>query len=237
MPRKTSPALFLVLAFLGFGIVTAAQAATATRKAEAPRKERLISLIVERRAQMDDLDAAVRALRSQLSDQQRRVSRANRAVSDATRAQSALAAQAGTSAVRGPGLRVKVSDADSIPDDVKDLSAYRISDTDLQLLVNALWGAGAEAIAINGNRIVATTSIRAAGETIVVNFRPLSPPYRLEAIGVDQEDFAGSEIARRMRRWRTEFGLGFSTTRVDALTVAPFAGRVGIDLATPQDAA
>jgi uncharacterized protein YlxW (UPF0749 family) len=226
-----------VLALLGFGIVTAAQAATAKREAEAPAKERLISLILERRGQMGDLDKAVRELRGQLSDERGRVSRASRSVRDATRTQAELAAQAGTSAVRGPGLRVKVSDAAIIPDDAPDVSAYRISDVDLQLLVNALWSAGAEAVAVNGNRVVATTSIRAAGETIVVNFRPLSPPYRLEAIGADNEKFGASEIARRMRRWRTQFGLGFSTSRADALTLAPFAGRVGIDVATPEEAA
>jgi uncharacterized protein YlxW (UPF0749 family) len=233
---KTSPALFLVLALLGFGIVTAAQAATVKREAEAPAKERLISLILERRSQMGDLDRAVRELRGQVSEERGRISRANRSARDATRAQAELAAQAGASAVEGPGLRVKVSDADIVPADAEDASAYRISDVDLQLLVNALWAAGAEAVAINGSRIVATSSIRAAGETIVVNFRPLSPPYRLEAIAADREDFSDSEIARRMRRWRTQFGLGFSTSRANKLTLPAFAGRVGIDVATPQAA-
>jgi uncharacterized protein YlxW (UPF0749 family) len=237
VPRKTSPALVLVLALLGFGIVTAAQSATETRKTEQPRKERLIALIQQRRSQIGDLDKAVGQLRSQRSAEQRRVSRANRSVADNTRTQSALAAQAGTSAVTGVGLRVKVSDADSIPDDATDAEAYRISDLDLQLLVNALWGAGAEAIAVNGNRVVATTSIREAGETIVVNFRPLSPPYRIDAIGADRTQFSASEIATRMRHWHTLFGLGFSTQRVDKVTVPAFAGRVGIDVASPKGAA
>jgi uncharacterized protein YlxW (UPF0749 family) len=233
--NKTSPALVLVLALLGFGIVTAAQSATATKKAEQPGKERLIALIQQRRSQIDDLDKAVGTLRGQLSAEQRRVSHANRSVRENTRVQSTLAAQAGTSAVKGAGLRVKVSDADSIPDDAAETEAYRISDLDLQLLVNALWGAGAEAIAINGNRVVATTSIREAGETIVVNFRPLTPPYRIDAIGADATRFAASEIARRMRHWHTLFGLGFSSHHVDALTAPAYAGRVGIDVATPKD--
>ncbi len=236
MPRKTSPALFIVLALLGFGLVTAAQAATAARKAEAPRKERLIALIEARRAQMNDLDTAVRQLRGQLADERGRASRENKAVADATREQAALAAQAGASAVRGAGIRVKVSDSDTIPDDPDEAAAYRISDADLQLLVNALWAAGAEAVAVNGNRVVATTSIRAAGETIVVNFRPLSPPYRLDAIAADPARFAASDIATRMRRWRTSFGLGFSTSRVDALNIPAYAGRVGIDVAIVKDA-
>jgi uncharacterized protein YlxW (UPF0749 family) len=225
----------VVLALLGFGLVTAAQAATATRKAEAPRKERLIALIQQRRSQMDDLDKAVRELRGQLSDEQRRRSHADRSASEATDSQATLAAQAGTSAVRGEGLRVKVSDSDTVPDDAKDASAYRISDGDLQLLVNALWRAGAEAVAVNGNRVVATTSIRAAGETIVVNFRPLTPPYRLDAIGADSARFSESDIAVRMRRWHTLFGLGFSASRVGKLTIAPYAGRVGIEVATPEE--
>jgi uncharacterized protein YlxW (UPF0749 family) len=235
VPRKTSPALVLVLALLGFGIVTAAQSATETRKAEQPRKARLIALIQQRRSQIGDLDRAVGELRGQLSAEQRRVSRANRSVADNTRAQATLAAQAGTSAVTGAALRVKVSDADTIPDDATDGEAYRISDIDLQLLVNALWGAGAEAIAVNGNRVVATTSIRQAGETIVVNFRPLSPPYRIDAIGADATRFGASDIAQRMRRWHTLFGLGFSTRHLSKTTLPAFAGRVGIDVATPQE--
>ncbi|HVT76153.1 MAG TPA: DUF881 domain-containing protein [Acidimicrobiales bacterium] len=235
MPRTTSPALVLVLALLGFGIVTAAQSATATKKAEQPGKERLIALIEQRRSQIGDLDKAVGQLRSQLTDEQRRVSQVNHATATNTRAEATLAAQAGTSAIKGSGLRVKVSDADTIPDDAKDSEAYRISDLDLQLLVNALWGAGAEAVAINGNRIVATTSIRQAGETIVVNFRPLSPSYRIDAIGADATHFSRSDIAQRMRHWHTLFGLGFSTSRVDSMTLPAFAGRVGIDVATPKE--
>lgn len=235
MPRKTSPALVLVLALLGFGIVTAAQSASQTRKAEQPRKERLIALIQQRRSQIGDLDKAVGELRSQLSGEQRRASKKSQSVALSTRQQAALAAAAGTSAVKGGGLHVKVSDADTIPADATDAEAYRISDLDLQLLVNALWSAGAEAVAVNGNRVVATTSIRQAGETIVVNFRPLSPPYRLDAIGADASRFAESDIAKRMRRWHTLFGLGFSSRHVGELTVPAFAGRVGIDVASPMD--
>lgn len=236
MPRKTSPALFVVLAFLGFGLVTAAQTASVTKSAEAPRKERLIALIQERRSQMNDLDKAVRELRGQLATEQTKRNRSDKAASASARAEDELAAQAGALAVKGAGLRVKASDSTKVPDDPQEASAYRISDVDLQLLVNALWESGAEAVALNGNRIVATSSIRAAGETIVVNFRPLSPPYRLEAVGADQRRFSDSDIATRMRRWHTLFGLGFSTSRASELTVPPYAGRVGIDVATPAAA-
>ena len=223
----------MVLALLGFLLVTAAQSASATKVAEQPRKERLISLIQDRRSTMDDLDKAVRELRGQLAAEQAKRNRQGDAAASAAKARSELAAQAGASGVTGAGLRVKASDSDTVPDDAREAGAYRISDTDLQLLVNALWSAGAEAIALNGNRIVATTSIREAGETIVVNFRPLSPPYRIEAIGADRSEFDRSDIATRMRRWRSLFGLGFSTSQVDRLNIPAFAGRVGIDVAIP----
>lgn len=218
---------------LGFLLVTAARTASATRVAEAPRKERLISLIQERRSQINDLDEAVSDLRGQLRHAESKRSRSDHASAQQQRDAATLAAQAGASTVKGPGLRVKVSDAETIPADVQEASAYRISDVDLQLLVNALWSAGAEAVALNGNRIVATTSIRAAGETVVVNFRPLSPPYRIEAVGADADAFRSTDIARRMKRWRTLFGLGYSATEVDQLTLKPYTGRVGIDVATP----
>lgn len=237
MPRKTSPALFFVLALLGFLLVTAVKTASATKASEAPRKERLISLIQERRSQIGDLDDAVRSLRAQLRDEESARNRNDRASAEAAERTATLAAQAGASQVTGPGLRIKLSDAETIPADVEDPSAYRISDVDLQLLVNALWAAGAEAISLNGNRIVATTAIRAAGETVVVNFWPLAPPYRLDAVGADRDLFDETDIARRMRRWRGLFGLGFSTSQVDDLTVEPYRGRVGINVATPNGAA
>ena len=59
----------------------------------------------------------------------------------------------------------------------------RVLDRDLQIVVNGLWAAGAEAISINGQRLTALSAIRSAGEAILVDFRPLSPPYVVSAVG------------------------------------------------------
>ena len=123
--------------------------------------------------------------------------------------------------------------SDRPPPSAEDAGAYQIHDTDLQLVVNALWAAGAEAVAINDSRLVATTPIRAAGDTIVVNFRPLSPPYEVSAIGVDRTAFENSEIARRFKRWITLFGLGFDLQARAVVTVPGYTGRVGISAASP----
>jgi uncharacterized protein YlxW (UPF0749 family) len=77
----------------------------------------------------------------------------------------------------GPGV---VATASGSPDDVV---GGQITDNDLQLLVNGLWYAGAEAIAINGNRLGSLSSIRTAGDAITVNFRSIGPPYTIIALG------------------------------------------------------
>jgi uncharacterized protein YlxW (UPF0749 family) len=83
---------------------------------------------------------------------------------------------------------------------------------------------------------VATTPIRSAGDTIVVNFRPLSPPFTVNAIGAARMAFESSEIAKRFRRWTTLFGLGFNVRAAKAVNVPAFTGRVTIGSATPGPA-
>lgn len=88
-----------------------------------------------------------------------------------------LGVLAASEAVHGPGIVIA---AQSSRD---GLDAGRITDRDLQVLVNGLWYAGAEAVAINDNRVGALTSIRTAGDAITVNFRSISSPYTIIAVG------------------------------------------------------
>jgi uncharacterized protein YlxW (UPF0749 family) len=222
-----------VLAVTGFLLLTAVSSARTTKRAEAPRKAELIDLIESRRDQVVKLDQDVRQLRGEVADAERRAARSSKLGAAANRDLADLAGKAGTTALHGPGLEVKLDDSDRSPPSPDEAGAYRIHDSDLQLVVNGLFGAGAEAVAINGNRVVVTTPIRAAGDTIVVNFRPLSPPYRVTAIGADQRQFDASEIASRFRRWTGLFGLGFTIRHVDDITVPAYTGRVRITTASP----
>ena len=81
--------------------------------------------------------------------------------------------------VTGPGLVIVVDDSPAAGTDHRD----QVLDVDLQMLVNGLWQAGAEAVAINGHRLSSLTAIRSAGDAITVDFRSLTRPYRVEAIG------------------------------------------------------
>lgn len=224
--------LAAVFAVLGFLVVTAIGSARQGREQAEPRKEQLVKLIQQRRSQVDELDQAVRELRSDVSDARRRASRRSQEDRDEARRVADLGNAAGTTALRGEAVVVRLSDSDQKPTDLEEAGAYRIRDTDLQLVVNALFESGAEAIAVNESRLVATTPIRSAGDTIVVNFRPLTPPYTVQAIGADREEFERSEIARRFDRWTQLFGLGFRI-RTETVTVPAYTGRVAITTAKP----
>ncbi|MGO4957331.1 DUF881 domain-containing protein [Luteococcus sp. Sow4_B9] len=90
-----------------------------------------------------------------------------------------LAAMAGMEPVVGPGIVVVVDDAPELVGS----DAARVTDQDLRRLVNGLWTAGAEAVAVNGHRITVRTAIRSAGSAITVDYRSLNHPYRVEAVG------------------------------------------------------
>lgn len=233
MPHRDSLTLTLVLATVGFLVSTAVITGRAEREQAAPRKAELVRLIDDRRSLVEDLDQAVQQLRDDVAAAQKRASRNDALDRESARVAELLAEQAGTVALRGKGLVVELAPSKRQPPSPQEAGAYQIHDGDLQLVVNALFAAGAEAMAINGSRLVATTPIRSAGGTIVVNFRPLSPPYRVEAIGADHRQFQNSEIVRRFRRWTNLFGLGFGVREERRVEVPAYTGRVTISAATP----
>lgn len=87
----------------------------------------------------------------------------------------------GAVAVRGPGLEVVLDDTAGGGTRTDPLA--RVQALDLQVLVNGLWSAGAEAVAINGERLTALSAIRGAGQAVLVDLAPVLPPYRVEAVG------------------------------------------------------
>jgi uncharacterized protein YlxW (UPF0749 family) len=152
-----------------------------------------------RAALIDDIDRESGAsddLTGQLDELNRRVGSTRDSTLAATavgqRALDELASAergAGAQRVTGPGLLVTLANADPSADEdpvggtTAENSRERVQDGDLQLVVNALWASGAEAISINGQRMGPTTAIRFAGEAVLVDFRPVTSPYEVSAIG------------------------------------------------------
>jgi uncharacterized protein YlxW (UPF0749 family) len=133
--------------------------------------------------------------------------------------------------VAGPGLRITVNDSaaaaqrgggaeprqDAAPEE------GRVLDRDLQVLVNGLWAVGAEAIAINAQRLSPRAAIRAAGQAIFVDYRPLVPPYVIEAIGdgpAMESAFAQHLAGQYLRGLQNNFGVRATIARQDRLRLA-----------------
>lgn len=128
-------------------------------------------------------------------------------------------AAVGAGPVVGPGITVTVDDAPA--------GGERVIDVDLQILVNGLWAAGAEAIQINGHRVTTLTSIRHAGEAITVNYRSLNPPYRVDAIG-DQRRLQPRLLESSAGTWWNSLqqnqGLRYDVHDADRLRLAGIPG-------------
>lgn len=234
MRLRGSLALAAVFAVVGFAVVTAGVTASAGKRAEAPQRAALVKLVNTRRSQVTDLAGAVKDLRKQVADATRRSTTQSQQDRLGAARLADLGVQAGTAALAGEGVVVHLADSARVPKDTADPGAYRIHDVDLQQVVNALFAAGAEAVAINNDRLVATSPIRAAGATIVVNFQPLTSPYDVTAIGVDVPAFNRSDVAKRFHHWTGVFGLGFSVHSRSKVTVPAFAGRTAIASAVPD---
>jgi uncharacterized protein YlxW (UPF0749 family) len=128
----------------------------------------------------------------------------------------------GQTEVLGNGVTVTIDDAPLDPL-VTDTRPGRVIDRDLQMIVNGLWQAGATDIAINGRRITPTSAIRAAGEAILVNYRPMSPPYVVSAIGPDADRLAGrfrdNPAGLLLEELEAKYGVIWELQRVGNITL------------------
>jgi uncharacterized protein YlxW (UPF0749 family) len=149
---------------------------------------------------------------------------------------------AGELPVRGPGLRLTIDDAQggqgavgADPRADHDTSGGTVLDSDLQIVVNGLWESGAEAVAINGQRLTGLSAIRSAGQAILVDFRPLVPPYVVDAVGDPralQTGFAASSAGAYLQSLRENSGIQVDERVRDDLRL-PAAGRLVLREAKP----
>ncbi|HSK26575.1 MAG TPA: DUF881 domain-containing protein [Jiangellales bacterium] len=186
-PARRGTSWVLLAGLLGVGLVltTAAMQAQRTAGVTSAERESLVTRIVDRDQRTDALEAQVAGLQDELAaieDAQLASTAEGAALQDRLRS---LQAAAGTGPVTGPGVVVDIVDApaDDSANGAGAVDFGRVLDVDLQRVVNGLWAAGAEAISINGQRVTGLTAIRSANDVVLVNYRPLRPPYEVVAVG------------------------------------------------------
>lgn len=135
---------------------------------------------------------------------------------------------AGLAAVKGPAVRVTLTDApvDFTPPGV-DGDLLVVHEQDIQKVVNALFAGGAEAMTIQNQRVTATTAVKCVGNTVVLHGVPYAPPYVITAIG-DQsalEAALGADKGVQIyRQYAQAYQLGYQQQRLDEVTMPAFAG-------------
>jgi uncharacterized protein YlxW (UPF0749 family) len=226
--RRSRAVVALVMVVAGvLAAVTVDQAAAGARGREQVRQA-LLGDIDRERDTAGELGAQLDGLRGQVN---RTRDRALRATAVGQRALDQLAsAEQGAGAVRvsGPGLLVTLAnaspnaDADPVGGGTVPDPNGLVRDGDLQLVVNALWAAGAEAISINGQRLGPTSAIRFAGEAVLVDFNPVTNPYEVSAIGDPDtlsEKFLASAEVGSLAVISESYGLRFEFAKEKDLTL------------------
>jgi uncharacterized protein YlxW (UPF0749 family) len=195
----------IAAAILGFLAVLAA-----TQPAGSPRELRRFELADL--AQLED--ARVRSLRSELESLRTQIrdleTGGSAAVTGLQDQIDSLSVAAGTAAVEGPGLTVTLDDSSAARSPTGDPNDLIVHEADIQTVVNGLWAAGAEVVAINGERLTATSAVRCAGNTLLLHGTLHSPPYAITAIGepaVLAASFANQPGMRRLAAAADAFGL------------------------------
>ena len=219
--RRSASAAWVSLVVLAATLLVVLAAVQAHRAAPAAARVRDRLL-----AQVQSRDAALAALQHRLERTRAEAARLQNSALASSVAGERLSARlateelaAGTVAVSGPGLQVTLGD--------DPRGTNRVLDRDVQSVVNALWAAGAEAIAVNGQRLTTESAIRQAGDAILVNFQPLVPPYDVQALGDPvalDTGFGSSAAAARMHGYSQLYGLQFHYARASALTLPAAAG-------------
>lgn len=230
----TRGGFLLTLVALALILTVAAQSKPQVREARISRRVELVELIRREQARVNALSARAEELAAQIAAAQRSRPGEPRMAEALAARLDAIAPRVGLTEVRGPGVVVTLTDAPPQGDSATDLNDLVIHEQDLQAVINALWAGGAEAMSVNGQRVLATTAIRCVGNTLLLHGSVYSPPYQIRVVG-DREGMTGAldrdEAVARFRRAVDEFGLGFAVAPVDGIEVPAFDGTVSLAVA------
>ncbi|MBM4465606.1 MAG: DUF881 domain-containing protein [Chloroflexi bacterium] len=190
-------------------------------------------------AEQEGLKESIGQLRGQLDKYRRELAASTEMLKEINAELERQKMIAGLLAVEGPGVQVTLDDSSiRSVSAAADASDYLIHEYDLRDVVNLLWMAGSEAIAVNNERIVATTSIYCVGSTIMVNDTRLSPPYLIQAIGnpIVQEDVLRNPAYLKEIKQRAElYSVQFKVDRQGMLTLPAYKGGFPIHYAQLGD--
>ncbi|MCF6524314.1 DUF881 domain-containing protein [Streptomyces sp. JJ36] len=240
LPRTVRAKLGLAAGLVLAALVVTVGAVQARVDAPALAKEReeLIDRVETETAAADALAERVDQLRETVQEMQRKA--LERHGGDQGERTALLA---GATPVKGPGIKLVIDDAEDAGggdgDGPRQSTGFsdtgRVRDRDMQRVINGLWAAGAEAVSVNGQRLTALSAIRAAGDAILVDNKPLAPPYTILAVGNGREfreDFDDSEDGQYLEVLHENYGVRYTVAVQDEVRL-PAAQSLIIRTAEP----
>lgn len=227
-----------VFALAGLIFVTSFNTAKGTNIRTDASLLRLSDLIEERSHKNAGLDESTAALRGQVDALAARDDGSTSAEDAKLRA---LEAAAGTTETSGPGLTVTLNDA---PPNAQAAPGYPepqandlvIHQQDLQAVVNALWKGGAQGIKVMDQRLISTSAVRCVGNTLILQGRVYSPPYKITAVGDRaklSKALADSPAVQNYQLYVQAYGLGWKVDEHRAVTLPGYSGTVDLHYAKP----
>ena len=202
---------------------------------------KLSDLIQERSHENGKLNESNAALRDDVEALAERDDGSTKAEDDKL---AALEQRAGTQKVRGEAVTVTLNDAP--PDATAKLPGYPepqpdylvIHQQDLQAVVNALWQGGAKGIKVMDQRLISTSAVRCVGNTLILQGRVYSPPYKITAVGDPeklQKALAASSAIQNYMVYVNVYGLGWKITEDGTVTLPGYSGTVDLQYAKPVE--
>ncbi|CAM2976478.1 DUF881 domain-containing protein [Mycobacterium intermedium] len=206
------------------------------RRSDAPR---LVDMVREAQASVSLLTARREALTTKIDTSHGKSTDA--ALQAMLRRAAELAGEADMEPVHGPGMVVRLDDAqrdangrfprDASPDDLV------VHQQDIDGVLNALWSAGAEAIQVQDQRIIATSVVRCVGNTVLLNGRTYSPPYTITAVGnaaAMQAALGAAPLVTLYKQYVVRFGLGYREEVKPDVQIVGYPGTVQLHVAKPS---
>jgi len=202
---------------------------------------KLSDLIQERSRKNGELDQSNGSLRREVESFAERDDGSSKAEDKKL---AGLEKSSGTQELKGEAITVTLNDAP--PDATAKLPGYPepqpdylvIHQQDLQAVVNALWQGGAKGIKVMDQRLISTSAVRCVGNTLILQGRVYSPPYKITAIGDPDKlnkAMSDSKAIQNYMVYVNVYGLGWKVTQDGTVTLPGYSGTVDLHYAQPVE--
>lgn len=229
LPRGDILALTFILGILGLLVITAAPRAPAPTAGQRPDTDLARSVQERLEEEQKSLQAEVAALQADVALAQRLTTARSSSLSELARELDRQRTAAGLTALRGPGVRVVLDDSPRIPPGAADISSRLVQDYQIRDVASVLWQLGAEAVAINDQRLVFQSAVAGVGNTMLVNGARVVPPYEIRAIGDGprlQGQLTSRDTLYELKAIVERQGLVFRVERLDNVAIPAYRGAV-----------